>query len=105
MNRLSLKNIFLTSIITSVTIAAILLFPACHSIEKWESDPQGNFDALWTILDEHYCFFEDKNIDWNDIYASYRSKVKKEMELTWMAFIAPLPHQAIAYLTCDTHTV
>ncbi len=80
MNRLSLKNIFLTSIITSVTIAAILLFPACHSIEKWESDPQGNFDALWTILDEHYCFFEDKNIDWNDVYASYRSKIKKEME-------------------------
>ena len=43
----------------------LLTLSACHEVEEWEDDPRGNFNALWTILDEHYCFFEEKNVDWN----------------------------------------
>ena len=45
----------------------------CHSIETWNNDFYGNFDALWTILDEHYCFFESKNIDWKATGERYRA--------------------------------
>ncbi len=34
--------------------------PGCHSLESFDNDYYGNFDALWTILDEHYCFSSKK---------------------------------------------
>ncbi len=45
----------------------------------FEDDPYGNFDALWTILDERYCFFEYKNIDWTQIRTKYRKKLTSRM--------------------------
>ena len=45
-----------------IALAALLLplgiaMPGCHSLDKFDNDYYGNFDALWTILDQHYCFF------------------------------------------------
>lgn len=37
-------------------IAALAAMVSCHSVDKWDNDPEGNFDALWTIIDRHYCF-------------------------------------------------
>ncbi|MDO4496723.1 MAG: S41 family peptidase [Bacteroidales bacterium] len=31
----------------------------------------GNFEACWRAVDEHYCFFEEKNIDWNKVHRAY----------------------------------
>lgn len=45
---------------------------SCHTIEEWDNDGAGNFDALWTIVDEHYCFFKEKGVDWDSIRAEYR---------------------------------
>ncbi len=59
-------------------LSAIILLTAltsCHHIDEWENNPAGNFDALWTIIDEHYCFLDEKGIDWNDVYARYRPLV------------------------------
>ena len=55
--------------------------PGCHSLESFDNDYYGNFDALWTILDEHYCFFEQKEIDWDAIREEYRGRIKEDMEL------------------------
>ncbi len=67
--------------ICAITVGAIaFLCGACHSIESWENDTLGNFDALWTILDEHYCFFEEKDIDWEETGRRYRAKVNKGMD-------------------------
>ena len=52
---------------------------SCHDYEEFANDPQGNFDALWTIIDEHYCFFEYKDIDWNEVGQRYRAQVRPEM--------------------------
>ena len=32
----------------------------------------GNFEAAWTAMDEHYCFFSEKNVDWNEVYNKYK---------------------------------
>ncbi len=61
---------------TAAAISASL--GGCHSIETWENDLYGNFDALWTILDEHYCFFESKGIDWKEIGERYRAAIDPE---------------------------
>lgn len=69
------------SILLKIFVAVLLLplFSGCHKTETFSMDPFGTFDALWTVIDEHYCFFEYKDIDWNEIGAKYRRKVRKEM--------------------------
>lgn len=57
------------------TILILLSFTRCHSYEEWDNSAQGNFDALWTILDEHYCFFEEKDVDWEEIGNRYRARI------------------------------
>lgn len=59
----------------------LALLTACSSPVEWDNDPQGNFDALWTTLDEHYCFFEYKNVDWQEVGARYRAKVTDGMAM------------------------
>lgn len=58
----------------------IILFTSCFSEdEKFDNSRRGNFDALWTILDQKYCFFEYKNIDWDDVYARYSRRISEDM--------------------------
>lgn len=52
---------------------------ACHDIPEYADNPEGNFEALWTILDEHYCFFESKGIDWKATGDRYRRKISGQM--------------------------
>lgn len=56
-----------------------MVLNACHDIPEYKGDVYGNFDALWTIVDEHYCFFEEKDIDWSEIGARYRQRLSNDM--------------------------
>ena len=47
---------------------------------QFDNHPRGNFDALWTILDRNYCFFEYKNIDWDKIYKKYSTRISSDMD-------------------------
>jgi len=60
-------------------ISGVLLTVSCHKADTFENDVYGNFDALWKIIDEHYCFFEEKNIDWDAVGEKYRAKIDPEM--------------------------
>lgn len=62
-----------------LSILSLLLLSSCHKVEVFEDDPYGNFDALWTILDERYCFFEYKDIDWSQVGMKYRKKLTERM--------------------------
>ncbi len=35
----------------------------------------GNFEALWTTINEHYCFLREKNINWDSIRTVYEPRV------------------------------
>lgn len=67
------KVMFLWSVLMS------MLFVSCHDVKEWNNDPYGNFHALWTILDEHYCFFEEKDVDWNLMYKRYNTRLSSQM--------------------------
>jgi C-terminal processing protease CtpA/Prc len=56
-----------------------LLLLSCIEIEEYENNPRGNFEALWTIMDERYCFFEYKEVDWNNIHATYSQRISSDM--------------------------
>ena len=60
-------------------LTLLLMFTACHDQPQWRDDPYGNFDALWTIIDEHYSFFDYKQVDWNEVGARYRAKLTRHM--------------------------
>ena len=68
-------------ILLATVVPMSLGLGSCHSVEKWDNDIYGNFDALWTILDEHYCFFREKDVDWDEIGRRYRSTIDPEWEL------------------------
>lgn len=70
---------FLGHIKTWVAAVAVLSVAACHDIPEWGDDPQGNFDALWTVVDEHYCFFAEKDVDWNEVRHRYSSRISPGM--------------------------
>jgi hypothetical protein len=52
---------------------------SCIEIEEYENNPRGNFEALWTIFDERYCFFEYKKVDWNSIHNAYSQRISNDM--------------------------
>lgn len=40
----------------------------------------GNFEACWTAMDEHYCFFEEKEVDWDKVYKAYKPYFKDSIK-------------------------
>jgi hypothetical protein len=73
------NSIFRQTVVTVWISLFLLLFSACAKIDEYENTPRGNFEALWKIMDEHYCFFEYKEIDWNQIHADYSRRISDDM--------------------------
>ena len=70
------KNLFILA-------ASILIFSSCVDTEELPDTPTGNFEALWKIMDERYCFFDYKQheygVDWNNVYNKYKVRVNDKM--------------------------
>lgn len=70
-----------------LTVAALGLagVTACHDIDDYQTDPQGVFSQLWTVMDEHYCFFAEKERMYRDEYAATPEGERGEAEWkrTW----------------------
>ena len=64
-----------------VMLGGFLLFllTSCNALfldEQKPNNAQNNFDLLWKIIDERYCFFEEKDVNWNLMYDQYSSELK-----------------------------
>ncbi|MDR1764061.1 MAG: S41 family peptidase [Dysgonamonadaceae bacterium] len=57
----------------------VWLSVSCVKIEEYPDSPEGNFEALWQIMDEHYCFFTYKEIDWDKIHDDYAARITDDM--------------------------
>ena len=59
------------------------LLLSCVDTDEQSDTPTGNFEALWQIIDEHYCFFDYKQheygLDWNAVYNKYKVRVSDHM--------------------------
>lgn len=75
---LSLNNFCRTAFITAVIMFLSSLFAGCADDVDYPDDPYGNFDALADIIDSRYCFFADKQIDWNEITTRYRARISSD---------------------------
>lgn len=56
-----------------VTIAMGLILNGCtHRFNgEMEGSPLANFEALWQVIDEKYCYLDEKGIDWDSVYMAY----------------------------------
>jgi hypothetical protein len=63
-----------------------MMLASCVDTEERADTPTGNFEALWEIIDEHYCFFDYKQhaygLDWNNVYNKYKVRVNDKMSDT-----------------------
>lgn len=66
---------------------ACLLLPcclmSCVQEDEQPDTPTGNFEALWQIIDEHYCFLDYKReaigLDWNAVHTRYKQRISPKM--------------------------
>ena len=69
--------------IIAALLAAALLAASCVREEMPDNTPTGNFEALWRIIDEEYCFLDYKaqeyGLDWDEVRRRYRARVSDDM--------------------------
>jgi len=64
-------------------------FASCKmSVEEPSNinDYKTNFESLWKIMDEHYCYFTYKKINWDSIGNVYRAKLQRPDTLNYVQF-------------------
>lgn len=83
-----MKKIFdfirnIVTIGTIVGIGTLGTLTSCIDEEERADTAAGNFEALWQIIDEHYCFFEYKQheygLDWDEVYHKYKVRMNDQM--------------------------
>ena len=62
-----------------------LLAVSCVTEDVEVNMRRGNFEMLWRVLDEHYCFFDYKSreygLDWNEVHDRYAEKITDTMRV------------------------
>ncbi|MBQ2535830.1 MAG: peptidase S41, partial [Bacteroidaceae bacterium] len=62
---------------------SLFTFTSCVKEDYYDNSKQGNYEALWRIMNEHYCFFDYKKqelgVDWDEIHARYAYKINESM--------------------------
>ena len=73
---LPLRSLFAS---LSLLLVLSLSLTSCVDEEEYPDTPEGNMEALWRIIDEHYCFLDYKKeaygLDWNEVGQHYRARV------------------------------
>jgi len=62
----------------SLFAAALLtpLFTAClEEPEPFANTKEGNFEALWHIVDTRYCYLDYKQVNWDSVYEVYHPRL------------------------------
>lgn len=61
----------------------MLVISSCVREEEYSNTPNGNLEALWTIMDEHYCFFDLKEkelgVNWDEVHNRYVRQVTERL--------------------------
>lgn len=66
-------------LIYGLLLVLLPLLSGCIREEEFDNSPQGNFEALWKIIDEQYCFLDYKQIDWDAVHDKYQPLITSNM--------------------------
>lgn len=73
-----------TRLLWLIASISILGFSACTETLEYKGDvydPFSNFDLLSKTVKEHYCFFSQKDIDWDSVTNVYRAQLTEETDM------------------------
>ena len=66
-----------------ILLSMLFLLAGCIREEDAENTPLNNFEALWRIIDEQYCFLDYKEaqgcLSWNAVRAKYSPHIHEDM--------------------------
>jgi len=83
---------------------AILLTISCSLEEEKVTDP---FEFFWREMDRKYVYFEEKGVDWNEVYATYKPRTatanREELLQIFQEIINLLKDGHVSITTQDTH--
>lgn len=68
-----------------VVLLALSSLGGCIPSQPVVTDYEENFEALWRIINERYCFLEEKGVDWDEVHTKY-AKMVKDSELDDLTF-------------------
>lgn len=81
------KSFPFATIFTFINLSIFsLFFVSCVSEEEFANTSNGNLEALWKIMDEHYCFFDYKKkelgVDWDEVHQRYSAQLPERLAST-----------------------
>jgi hypothetical protein len=57
-------------------LLVVVFFPSCMNEPAMQPNThEGNFQALWKIIDTRYCYLDYKHINWDSIYTVYHQQL------------------------------
>jgi hypothetical protein len=66
-----------------ISLLGLFCLSSCVDEDEFPDTPMGNFEALWKIIDEHYCFLDYKNkeygLDWQQVHDKYIQRINSNM--------------------------
>lgn len=77
----------MNKIITFIAFFTLVFLGSCHDEPDYKNSIYGNFDALVDIIDTHYCFLGEKDLDWRRTAAAYRELINEETNEIELYFI------------------
>ncbi len=67
----------------ALVLTTIVICTACQQGMEYDDSPKANIQALWDIIDKHYCYLSYKQetigLDWEHIRGEYLQKVNTKM--------------------------
>ncbi len=64
-------------------LTMVFILSSCITEDIPDNTPQGNFEALWNIIDTKYCFLdykqEEYDLDWEEVYHRYKNRLTDDM--------------------------
>lgn len=69
-----------------VIVASLCSLVSCVDVEEYPDTVIGNTEALWHIMDERYCFFQEKKelygVDWDEVHSRYSYQASNAPQLS-----------------------
>ncbi len=64
-------------------MVSLVSLVACVDEDEFRNTPEGNFEALWSIIDQRYCFLDYKQetlgVDWDEVHGRYHQRISGTM--------------------------
>ncbi len=87
-----MKHLGIYIAMLAVAIAALCGTASCIREDVSGNTPEANFESLWKIIDEQYCFLDykkqDYGLDWDKVHEEYAKRITPSM--SWEALFEVL---------------